>query len=162
MTAKGGASLLADQATTQLKRRLIPIATLITPNIPEAERLTGLTITDEATMHHAAETLLSLGAQAVLLKGGHLDGPDVIDILKTPAETHIFRAPKINSRHTHGTGCTLASAIATGLAQHQTLAQAVHAAQTYVQAAIQTAPQLGHGHGPLNHIALLEAELAQG
>ena len=157
MSAKGGASLLAHQAVAHLKRRLIPIATLITPNIPEAEILTGLKITDEPAMHRAAQTLLSLGAPAILLKGGHLDSPDVIDLLVTPTETHIFRTPRIQSRHTHGTGCTLASAIATGLAQNLTLAESVQRAQTFVQAAIVTAPRYGHGHGPLNHIALLEA-----
>lgn len=155
MSAKGGASLLAQQAVGQLKRRLLPIATLITPNIPEAEILTGLSITDETGMHNAARALLSLGAPAILLKGGHLDSPDVVDILVTATETHCFRARRIPSQHTHGTGCTLASAIATGLAQNLTLADAVQRAQTYVQAAIENAPRYGQGHGPLNHIALL-------
>lgn len=156
MSAKGGASLLAQQAVAQLKRRLIPMATLITPNIPEAEILTGFAITDESGMHHAAAALLILGAPAVLLKGGHLDSPDVIDILVTATGSHVFRAPRISSRHTHGTGCTLASAIATGLAQDLSLAQAAQRAQHYVQAAIQNAPRYGQGHGPLNHAALLE------
>ena len=156
MSAKGGASLLAHQAVAQLKRRLIPLAGLITPNIPEAEILTGMSISDEPAMHRAAHALLTLGAPAILLKGGHLDSPDVIDLLVTPTETQVFRAPRIQSRHTHGTGCTLASAIATGLAQNLTLVQAVQRAQTYVQAAIRTAPRYGQGHGPLNHAAMLE------
>ena len=108
MVAKGGASLLADDAVAHLKRRLLPLASLLTPNLPEAEVLAGMRIETEADMHHAADALLTLGVPAVLLKGGHLPGDEVIDLLATEAETLVYRARRIVSRHTHGTGCTLA------------------------------------------------------
>ena len=153
MAAKGGASLLETAAVAELKRRLLPLALLLTPNLPEAEILAGMAITDESTMHHAAEALLTLGVPAVLLKGGHLPGEDVVDLLATEQGCHVFRAPRIDTRHTHGTGCTLASAIATGLAQGMSLDDAVGRARLYVRAAIAAAPGLGAGHGPLDHAA---------
>lgn len=157
MTAKGGASLLGHHAVAMLTARLIPLATMLTPNIPEAEALTGMVIVDEAGMHRAAQALLLLGAPAVLLKGGHLEGPDVIDVLATQTETHRYSAPRIAGRHTHGTGCTLASAIATGLGQKLSFADAVQRGRAYVRMAIEHAPQLGHGHGPLNHAVTVDA-----
>ncbi len=156
MTAKGGASLLALQAVAMLKQLLIPLAAVLTPNIPEAEALTGLVIADEAGMHRAAKTLLSLGAPAVLLKGGHLSGPNVTDVLVTETETHRYSAPRLLGRHTHGTGCTLASAIATGLAQNWSLPDSVQRARAYVRLAIEHAPRLGQGHGPLNHAVTVD------
>lgn len=156
MTAKGGASLMAQQAVAMLKQRLIPMAAVLTPNIPEAEALTGLIIADEAGMHRAAQTLLALGASAVLLKGGHLDGPDVIDVLVTRTETHRYSAPRLPGRHTHGTGCTLASAVAAGLAQNLSLPDAVQRARAYVRKAIEHAPGFGQGHGPLNHAVTVD------
>lgn len=152
MVAKGGASLLAEEAIAHLKRRLLPLASLLTPNLPEAEALCGMRISTEAEMHHAAEALLTLGVPAVLLKGGHLPGDDLVDLLVTDVETITFRSRRIATRHTHGTGCTLASAIATYLAQGRALPDAVSAARDYVRAAIETAPGLGQGHGPLNHL----------
>ena len=151
MVAKGGHRLLQPDAVETLKRRLLPLATLITPNLPEAEVLSGMAIRDEADMHHAAEALLTLGLPAVLLKGGHLEGPLVVDLLATEAGIQRFESPRIETRHTHGTGCTLASAIAAGLAQGMPLREAVARARTYVRAAILAAPGLGRGHGPLNH-----------
>ena len=156
MVAKGGAELMGETAIQHLRRRLLPLATLITPNVPEAEALSGLAITDEATMRHAAEVLCTLGAPAVLLKGGHLDGAEVVDLLATESGIEVFRAPRVASRHTHGTGCTLASAIAAGLAQGMDLRAAVARAHAYVQAAIFSAPGLGGGHGPLNHAVTVD------
>ncbi len=151
MVAKGGHRLLTDEAVAHLKRRLLPFATILTPNLPEAEVLAGMAIGSVAQMHHAADVLLTLGVPAVLLKGGHLPGDEVVDVLATPEGVEEFSAPRIVTRHTHGTGCTLASAIATGLAQGMNLRAAVIRARAYVRAAIATAPGFGHGHGPLNH-----------
>jgi hydroxymethylpyrimidine/phosphomethylpyrimidine kinase len=161
MIAKGGASLLADDALAHLKRRLLPLASLLTPNLPEAEALTGQKITDEADMRAAAAALLTLGGPAILLKGGHLPGADVVDVLATADGISVFRARRIESRHTHGTGCTLASAIAAGLAQGMALHDAVYRARDYVRQAIAAAPGVGHGHGPLNH-AIVPPPLAGG
>lgn len=155
IAAKGGARLLAEQGVAVLKRRLVPLAAVITPNLPEAEVLAGMAIPDLPAMRHAASALLTLGAPAVLLKGGHLPGDVVVDILATPEEIEEFTDPRIFSGHTHGTGCTLASAIAAGLAQGMPLRQAVVRARSYVRAAIATAPGFGSGHGPLNHAALM-------
>jgi hydroxymethylpyrimidine/phosphomethylpyrimidine kinase len=151
MIAKGGASLLAQAAIGRLRERLIPLATVLTPNLPEAEMLCGFAIADEAAMRAAAATLLAMGAQAVLLKGGHLPGDDLVDLLATADGIVAFRSPRIPTRHTHGTGCTLASAVATGLAQSMPLHDAVARARGYVRAAILHAPGYGAGHGPLNH-----------
>jgi hydroxymethylpyrimidine/phosphomethylpyrimidine kinase len=151
MVAKGGAKLLDPRAIVALKRRLLPLATVLTPNVPEAEMLTGLTITDHAAMWRAAEALLTLGLPAVLLKGGHIEGDTVLDLLATEGGVEIFESPRILTRHTHGTGCTLASAIAAGLAQGVALRSAVTRARAYVHAAIVAAPGLGAGQGPLGH-----------
>ena len=151
MIAKGGAALLAEDAVAHLKRRLLPLAAILTPNLPEAEALSGMRIESEDQMHHAADVLLTLGVPAVLLKGGHLPGEEVVDLLATEAETLVFRAPRIHSRHTHGTGCTLASAVATGLAQGMSLQDAVSRGRDFVRAAIASAPGFGAGHGPLDH-----------
>jgi hydroxymethylpyrimidine/phosphomethylpyrimidine kinase len=152
MVAKGGARLLDHDALAALKRRLLPLATLLTPNLPEAELLIGHPIPDLAAMHEAVETLLTLGVPAVLLKGGHADGDTVIDLLATQDETLEFARPRLPTRHTHGTGCTLASAVATGLAAGMTVPAAVARARDYVQAAIAAAPGIGAGHGPLGHL----------
>jgi hydroxymethylpyrimidine/phosphomethylpyrimidine kinase len=157
MIAKGGHRLVATDAVAMLKRVLAPLATLITPNVPEAEFLCGMSITTLADMHHAAEALLTMGVPAVLLKGGHMEGADVVDVLATPDGTTLFTAPRIVTRHTHGTGCTLASAIATGLAQGLALSDACDRAHRYVQAAIASAPGYGGGHGPLDHGAAWDA-----
>jgi hydroxymethylpyrimidine/phosphomethylpyrimidine kinase len=151
MLAKGGAALLDPEAVTVLRRRLFPLAALLTPNLPEAEALTGMEIPDEAAMHRIAGALLTLGAPAVLLKGGHLPGATVVDLLGTEDGIEAFRSRRISTRHTHGTGCTLASAIATGLGQGMALREAVRRARAYVHAAIAAAPGYGQGHGPLDH-----------
>jgi hydroxymethylpyrimidine/phosphomethylpyrimidine kinase len=151
MIAKGGTRLLESAALDVLKRRLLFLADVITPNIPEAETLTGLTIRDEESMAHAAIMLLTLGCQWVLLKGGHLDGPEVVDMLASESGMHIFRSPRIETTSTHGTGCALASAVATGMAQGLGVPDAVARARAYVIAAIAAAPGFGEGHGPLGH-----------
>ncbi len=151
MVAKGGHSLLAAEAVATLRRRLLPMATVLTPNLPEAEALTGLTIQTVSDMRVAASVLLSLGVPAVLLKGGHLDGDTLVDLLATADGIEAFSSPRIQTRHTHGTGCTTASAVAAGLAQGMNLRDAVIRARAYVRAAIAGAPGYGAGHGPLDH-----------
>ena len=151
MVSKHGARLLGPEAERTLKDRLIPRAFLLTPNIPEAEALTGLSIKTEDDMAHAASRICDLGCQAVLLKGGHL-ACDPIDILVTPTGTTFFRGRRISSRHIHGTGCTLSAAIVAGLALGFDLPEAIRGAKSFVEAAIEDAPGLGRGCGPLNHL----------
>ena len=152
MVAKGGESLLAPEAMASLKARMIPLAHVLMPNVAEAEALTGLTVGGPDDAGTVARKLAAAGAAAVLLKGGHLPGETVIDILAVDGEiVEVFESPRIDTPHTHGTGCTLASATATGLAQGMAVRDAVARARRYVHAAILTAPGLGHGHGPLNH-----------
>jgi hydroxymethylpyrimidine/phosphomethylpyrimidine kinase len=151
MVAKGGHALLAPEAVDSLRRLLLARAAVITPNLPEAAALTGLSIGDEADMQVAAAALLELGVPAVLLKGGHLESETVTDLFATSAGTEVLAAPRIDTRHTHGTGCTTASAVAVGLAQGLSLRDSIVRARAYVRAAIASAPGFGHGHGPLNH-----------
>jgi hydroxymethylpyrimidine/phosphomethylpyrimidine kinase len=151
MAAKGGARLIDPDAVEALKTVLIGRARVLTPNLPEAEILCGGVIGDVAAMRTAGEDLLRLGCGAVLVKGGHLPGDIVNDVLVTSAGSRVWQSPRIASRHTHGTGCTLASAIAAGLAQGLAVEAAVDRARSYVQRAIATAPGLGAGHGPLDH-----------
>jgi len=152
MVAKGGAALLETAAQSALISRLLPMARLLTPNAPEAAVLTGGPVADLDDAAVAAGRLLDMGARAVLMKGGHLNGDEVSDLLFDGSDDPvIFSGPRIDSRHTHGTGCTLASACAVGLAQGLALADAVGRAHAYVREAIVTAPGYGAGHGPLNH-----------
>jgi hydroxymethylpyrimidine/phosphomethylpyrimidine kinase len=151
MVAKGGHRLLLTEAEAALRDRLLPMAALVTPNLPEAEVLAGFPVRAEADMIRAAERLAALGAGAVLMKGGHLEGDRVVDLLFHDGKVDRFEDVRIASRSTHGTGCTLASAIATGLAQRLTLRDSVARARDYVRKAIETAPGFGRGHGPLNH-----------
>ena len=145
-----------SEAETALRNTLLPMATLLTPNLPEAEVLVGFPVRDEAGMRRAAERLAALGAKAVLMKGGHLDGDVVVDLLFQDGRFHRFEDRRIASRHTHGTGCTLASATAAGLAQKMSLVDAFTRARRYVRRAIETAPGYGRGHGPLNHAVTVE------
>jgi hydroxymethylpyrimidine/phosphomethylpyrimidine kinase len=151
MYAKSGDSLLDPAAQETLIQRLLPRAALITPNVREAEALSGLTIREPDHLAAAARQLLELGPAAVLVKGGHLAGKTVTDWLVWREGEEAFAAPRLTSRNTHGTGCTLASAIATGLAQGMPLTETVRRALAYVHEAIRTAPGLGKGCGPLNH-----------
>jgi len=151
MVAKGGAALSDEGALGTLTSRLLVRASLFTPNAPEASALTGLPVETTDDLCRAGEALLALGARAVLMKGGHIEGSRVIDILMTPVSETRFDSGRIDSRHTHGTGCTLASACATGLAQGFGLEAAVARARDYLRGAILHAPGFGAGHGPLNH-----------
>ncbi|KPF82170.1 phosphomethylpyrimidine kinase [Brevundimonas sp. AAP58] len=151
MVAKGGAALLDADAVEAVKSLMIPRAAVLTPNAPEAEALTGLTVADLDGQRRAGEALLRMGARSVLMKGGHVEGPTVIDLLLTPTGETLLEGPRIDTTSTHGTGCTLASAVAAGLAQGWSTETAVAEAWAYVSEAIRRAPGLGGGHGPLDH-----------
>ena len=154
MVASSGDRLLAPAAVNALRRELIPRALIVTPNLPEAAMLTGAKpARSEREMEAQAREILKLGARHVLIKGGHGKGRDSVDLLVGPGETLRFSARRIVTRNTHGTGCTLSSAIAAGLAKGLDLVAAVEAAKAYVTAAIAGAKSLkiGHGHGPLQH-----------
>ena len=152
MVAKGGAPLLAHDARAALTELLVRRASIVTPNAPEAEALTRVPVRSVDDLARAADRLLALGSGAVLVKGGHLPGETVVDLLRTAdgAERR-FESPRIATTSTHGTGCTLASAIATGVAEGLRLEDAVERAHAYVHAAILSAPGFGSGHGPLDH-----------
>jgi hydroxymethylpyrimidine/phosphomethylpyrimidine kinase len=151
MVAKGGASLLDPSATGALRQHLLPLAALITPNAPEAAELLGAPVDSLAGLERAAQALAKLGPKAVLVKGGHVVGDIVRDVLCADGRLEVFDSPRIETSSTHGTGCTLASAIAAGLAQGLSMRDSVIRARAYVQEAIRTAPGFGKGHGPLNH-----------
>jgi hydroxymethylpyrimidine/phosphomethylpyrimidine kinase len=155
MAAKGGTSLLDPVSIATLISRLAPLATLLTPNVPEAAALTGITITGEADMARAADLLMARGVGAVLIKGGHLQGTQVTDLLVWSGGVQRFSASRIETRHDHGTGCTLASAVATGLASGVPLDQAVAAGRDFVRRTLLATPGLGQGHGPLGHGAAM-------
>lgn len=151
MVSTSGHRLLDTDAESAVKRRLVPLATIVTPNLDEAEILVGHPVRDLAAMERAGAALLSLGAKAALIKGGHLAGSSLVDLLVTPAAAVRYERPRIDTTSTHGTGCTLSAAIAAGLAQGRPLERAVPDALDYVARAIAAAPGLGSGHGPLNH-----------
>ena len=151
MIAKGGHPLLPDAAVQAVRSLMIPRAALLTPNAPEAEALTGVPVADLDGQRRAGEALLAMGARAVLMKGGHVPGETVIDLLLTPGGETLLEGERVDTRHTHGTGCTLASACAAGLAKGLPLEAAVAEAWAYVAEAIRRAPGLGQGHGPLDH-----------
>ncbi len=153
MVAKGGAPLLDSDAVGALRERLLPLAAIVTPNVPEAETLLGRRIASREEMEEAAYALADAGPGAVLVKGGHMDGDRLFDVLLDDGSIHVFETARIETAHTHGTGCTLASAVATGIAQGMKLPAAVGRAQAYVVEAIRRAPGLGAGHGPLGHFA---------
>ncbi len=154
MIAASGDSLLEADAVSALRHWLIPIATVVTPNLPEAAAITGASsATDEGAMVDQARAILALGAKAVLVKGGHAEGPESVDILMQGNTISRFSAPRIVTQNIHGTGCTLSSAIAAGLAKGLALEAAVAEAKDYITAAIRAASRLsvGHGHGPAHH-----------
>ncbi|WP_153100119.1 bifunctional hydroxymethylpyrimidine kinase/phosphomethylpyrimidine kinase [Paraburkholderia hayleyella] len=154
MIAKSQHALLAPDAVAALRDELLPLATLLTPNLPEAAALLGtLSATDEAAMRDQGEALRALGAQAVLMKGGHLPAPDSPDWLIEAHGTLRVGGPRVPVRNTHGTGCTLSAAIAALALQHETLAEAVSAAKTYLTGALEhsTRLEVGHGVGPVHH-----------
>jgi hydroxymethylpyrimidine/phosphomethylpyrimidine kinase len=151
LVATSGARLLDAGAIAALKERLIARARVVTPNLPEAEALLGRPIAGADDMPAAAEELRRLGAGAVVLTGGHLAGPRLRDVVVDGATRYVLESARIETRHTHGTGCTLASAIATGLAQGLALRTAIERAHDFVRRAIARAPGLGQGHGPVGH-----------
>ena len=151
LVATSGQILLSRRGVQALRRLLVPLAFLLTPNADEAAILTGASVTNLDELRAAGETLMRMGAAAVLMKGAHLAGETVTDVLMTPAGERRFVSPRVHSRHTHGTGCTLASACATGLAQGLDLEEAVERAWGYTAEAIRRAPGFGAGHGPIDH-----------
>jgi hydroxymethylpyrimidine/phosphomethylpyrimidine kinase len=177
MVAKGGSRLIDEEAVETVRRRLLPMATLLTPNLPEAQTLTGVDPSNEDGLQAALAAFARMGSRHILFKGGHRIGPlrpaqaqepatatspagaphageDIVDDVLGDAQSGALlrlSAPRQDTRHTHGTGCTMATAIACGLAERLSLAEAVGRAHRYVQQAIATAPGLGGGHGPLNH-----------
>ncbi len=151
MVATSGARLLDTDAESAIVEHLLPLCTLVTPNLDEAAILAGFAIDDEAGMRRAAEALVARGARAALVKGGHLKSGDLVDVFFDGAEFHTWRRARIDTTNTHGTGCTLSAAIAAGLARGRTLVSAVDDALDFVHRAILEAPRLGSGFGPLNH-----------
>jgi hydroxymethylpyrimidine/phosphomethylpyrimidine kinase len=151
MVAKGGHALMQHHAVDAMKALLLPLADLLTPNAPEAAALTGFRVETEADMQKAGEALMQMGARNVLIKGGHIDGPEVVDLLLTPKGMHRFTAERVETQHTHGTGCTLASACAALNREGRSIEETVALARDYVLGAILMAPGLGEGHGPLRH-----------
>jgi hydroxymethylpyrimidine/phosphomethylpyrimidine kinase len=150
MVAKGGDRLLQVEAVQALREVLIPLATIVTPNVPEAETLLNRKIETLRDARDAARALVELGAGAAVVKGGHLQG-QATDVLFDGKQYHEFTAERIDTPNTHGTGCTFASAIAAGLAKGNPLEKAVADAKRYVTCAISNGIQIGNGHGPLNH-----------
>jgi len=156
MVAKSGDSLLRKDAVASLRTQLLPLATVVTPNIPEAEVLTGMAIASPEDMRRAAAMIVGMGARGVVVKGGHLAGP-ATDLFYDGSRFQEFTAPRIDTVNTHGTGCTFASAIAAGLARGLGLLDAVAQAKEYVTEAIRRSFTIGQGHGPLNHFYRLWA-----
>jgi hydroxymethylpyrimidine/phosphomethylpyrimidine kinase len=152
MVATSGAVLLEEGAIAAMRSELLPRATLVTPNLPEAAKLTGLPVGTAEERIAAGRALIAMGAKAALVKGGHGSETMLTDYLVTPDAVEAISLPRLNSTSTHGTGCTMASAIATGLAQGLSLLDATRRARAYLQEAIRTAPGFGRGHGPVNHL----------
>lgn len=153
MVAKGGASLLQDSAVKALQTSLLPLATVVTPNVPEAEVLTGMTIRTFEDRIQAAERMLAYGVHAVILKGGHLDGESADDVVMTASETFLLSAPRIQTSDTHGTGCTFSAALTAELAKGRSIIDAALTAKRFIQSAITYGLDIGAGHGPTNHWA---------
>ena len=152
MVAKGGTKLINNSSIKYFKKILFPLCILVTPNIPEAEVLTGYSISNKEDMIKAARKILNMGSKNVLLKGGHLKNKMIFDILATKKEIKIFKKKKIRTKNTHGTGCTLSSALATCLSQKKNIVKSCEISLRYVDKAIASAPGYGKGFGPLNHL----------
>ena len=153
LISKNGARLMNSEAQRAFAEKLLPRAFLLTPNLAEAAELSGIAVRDADSMARAADALLSMGAANVLVKGGHLEG-EALDLLATPGvKLRLFRAPRIDTKHTHGTGCTYSAAIAAELAKGASLEDAIHRAKRFITEAIRTSPGLGSGSGPVNHFA---------
>jgi hydroxymethylpyrimidine/phosphomethylpyrimidine kinase len=151
MVAKGGDRLLVEEAIAMVRAELLRRAMVVTPNVPEAEVLAETSIKSLDDMRLAARRILALGPRVVVVKGGHLEGDESIDVVCTRHDTFELRGPRLPGRHTHGTGCTFASAIAANLALGKDMEPSLRDARTYLEGAIHHAPGIGHGHGPLNH-----------
>jgi hydroxymethylpyrimidine/phosphomethylpyrimidine kinase len=151
MVAKSGDKLLRDEAQAALKELLLPLALVVTPNVPEAEVLSGRTITNEADLRAAGDAILKLGPRYVILKGGHMAGAEVVDYLYDGDTMMDYRGLRFDTPNTHGTGCTFAAAITAGLARGETLQESMQLAKEYVTGGIRNSLALGKGHGPLNH-----------
>jgi hydroxymethylpyrimidine/phosphomethylpyrimidine kinase len=156
MIAQSGARLLEDDARDALLGELVPLATVVTPNVPEAEALLGVRIGSVDDMRAAARRLVEAGASAALVKGGHLEGAEAVDVLYDGAAWHELRAPRLATPHTHGTGCMVAAALAAGLARRQPLLAAAQEAKRFINAALAGALAIGGGHGPANPLAWLD------
>lgn len=150
MVSTSGSKLLSDDAINVIKSELIPIASMVTPNIPETETLTGMTVNNIESMKAAAEAIFNMGAKNVLVKGGHLSAA-ADDVLYDGKSVSVFKGERIKSRNTHGTGCTISSAICANMANGMSAAEAVRSAKEYVRRGIENAPDIGHGSGPLRH-----------
>jgi hydroxymethylpyrimidine/phosphomethylpyrimidine kinase len=161
MIAKSGDRLIDEEAVGSLKTELLREAFLVTPNIPEAEALSGVHIHSDDDRREVARRISAMGATAVLIKGGHYPGDDIVDLLFEHGEFVEFRHPRVFGRHTHGTGCTFAAAITSHLALGRTLRDAIPRAQRYVADAIRHAPDLGKGHGPMQHFVGFKAQSAK-
>lgn len=152
MIAKGGHALMEQNALDALRELIIPLSFVLTPNIPEAEAITGMRIGNVEEMKTAARTIFELGAKNVVIKGGHLDeDKDAVDVLFDGREFYYFSSERINTKNTHGTGCTFSSAIAAGLAKEKSVYASVSDAKKYVRTAIEHSLDIGKGHGPTNH-----------
>lgn len=151
MVASSGDRLVDERAISAISSLLVPRAALVTPNVPEAEVLSGRAVETVDGQHRAADRILEKGAKAVLVKGGHIGGSSVFDVLHTEKGEFVFESPRIATTSTHGTGCTLASAIAAHVAQGRDVVDAVQHARDYLFRALETAKGFGHGHGPVNH-----------
>lgn len=152
MVAKSGDRLLDDDAVEAVRRRLLPLARVVTPNIPEAEVLAGMRIDDAASAREAAARIAALGPAAVVIKGGHMDGAEVEDLLVEGGRAETFRTPRVAGRHTHGTGCTFAAALAAQGALGVSLPEAIRGAQAFIATAMARGIPLGAGHRPLHHL----------
>ena len=159
MVAKSGDALLAADAVESLRTALLPLAAVVTPNLPEAEALAGMAIRSEHDAEEAARRIAALGPAAVVVKGGHADSAEIVDLLFDGVTVRAFRQPRIPGSNTHGTGCTFAAAVAAHLAYGRSLADAVPVAQRYVAGAIAGAPGLGRGHGPMDHFWQVRRDL---
>lgn len=161
MVAKSGDSLLSEDAQTAVREALLPLALVTTPNVPEAEALTGRTIEGIADMRAAAKELAARGVRWVVIKGGHLpDEEAAVDVVYDGHDFTELRSPRFPTKNTHGTGCTFAAAITAGLAQGREPPEAIRRAKAYVSRAIETSLALGHGHGPTNHLVGVTSEWA--
>ncbi len=162
MVSATGHRLLDEDAVEAVKALLLPLATVVTPNLDEATILWGEKVDDLNGMQEAARAIKTLGPQYVLVKGGHLSGPKIFDVLYDGNHFEVWETPKIPTEHTHGSGCTLSAAIAAGLAKGHAVKEAVDTAQRYIHAAIQTAVKIGKGKGPVNHLVKVEGSNVQG